>query len=88
MFNVTDFPTISVDRFANRCAATLRILDLLDLAPRIVINELAIQANSNRRRPRTLSGLLEALTQSGVGSFVDEVGRLVRSGGRVLSEGR
>jgi hypothetical protein len=53
------------------------LLDLLDLAPRLVIVTLQEQADSHKREPKTLSGLLAVLARSGVPGFADEVWRLV-----------
>ena len=72
-FNIADFPATSVERFAidvlhpSEC-----LLDLLDLAPGLVVNELRLQANSNKRRPKTLSDLLETLSRSGAEAFSEE----------------
>ncbi len=73
-FNTSDFPPISVNRFAiNVLHPSEFLLDLLDLAPGLVINELELQADSNRRRPKSLADLLDALSRSGVEGFVKEV---------------
>ncbi|CAN5653565.1 hypothetical protein BH24ACT5_BH24ACT5_13710 [soil metagenome] len=51
------------------------LLDLLDLAPGAVIDELVRQATANRREPKTLPGLLDVLARAGAPSFADEVRR-------------
>jgi len=51
--------------------------DLLDLAPRVVIDELGQQAASNRRAPKTLPELIEALGRAGAPAFADEVRRRI-----------
>ena len=57
------------------------LLDLLDLAPGAVVDELSRQAAANRRAPRTLSQMLDALERGGVPAFADEVRRrTARSG--------
>ncbi len=53
------------------------LLDQLDLAPSVVIEELRQQAAANKREPKTLSGLLDALARAGAPSFADEVRRRV-----------
>ncbi len=73
-FNIRDFPPGSVNRFAiDVIHPSEFLLDLLDLAPRLVINELELQAKSNRQQPRTLADLLNALSRSGVEDFATEV---------------
>lgn len=75
-FNMKDFPPDSTDPFeidVNHPADFL--LDLLDLAPTIVISVLEQQATADRRHPRTLNTLLDALTKAGVAGFADEVRR-------------
>lgn len=78
-FNLDDFPDSSVDPYEVDVIHPDRfLLDLLDLVPSIVIAELERQATANRREPRTLSGLLDALTRAGVPSFGDEVRSRIR----------
>ena len=73
-FNLDDFPDSSVDPYQIDVIHPDRfLLDLLDLAPSIVITELEQQAAANRREPKTLSGLLDALKRAGVPSFEEEV---------------
>ncbi len=72
-FNLDDFPDSSVDPYEIDVIHPDRfLLDLLDLAPSTVIAELERQASANRREPRTLSGLLDALGRAGVPLFGDE----------------
>lgn len=73
-FNITDFPAASLDRFAiDVLHPSEFLLDLLDLAPRLVINELKLQASSNRRRPKIFTDLLDALGRAGAEAFAEEV---------------
>ena len=73
-FNLNDFPDSSVDPYEiDVIHPDGFLLDLLDLAPSIVIAELEQQAAANRREPKTLSGLLDALRRAGAPSFGDEV---------------
>ncbi|MEY9965609.1 hypothetical protein ABIA33_003655 [Streptacidiphilus sp. MAP12-16] len=53
------------------------LIDLLDLAPRLVLISPKDQAAGHKREPKTLAGLLAVLARSGVPSFADEVRRLV-----------
>lgn len=75
-FNTVDFPDHSTEPYAiEAIGPDPFLLDLLDLAPRAVIDELTQQAAANRRAPRTLPQLLEALERAGVPAFADEVRR-------------
>ena len=75
-FNVADFPAPSVNPYKIDVVHPADfLLDLLDLAPSIVITELNSQATANRRAPKTLNGLLEALSRAGVPSFTDQARR-------------
>ena len=77
-FNIGDFPTTSVDPFEiDVIDPDTFLLDQLDLAPSVVIDELRQQAAANKREPKTLSSVLEALARAGVPSFADEVRRRV-----------
>lgn len=53
------------------------LLDLLDLAPGAVVDELSRQALANRRAPRTIVQILEALERAGAPAFADEVRRRI-----------
>ncbi len=54
-FNTTDFPDHSVEEYEIEVIdPDTFLLDLLDLAPGAMIDELARQAAANRRAPRTL----------------------------------
>lgn len=76
-FNVSDFPPSSVNHLAIEVLHPDHfLLDLLDLAPRIVLAELSAQAAANRRAPNTLPALLDALRHAGVPGFADEIHRL------------
>lgn len=75
-FNTRDFPAASVDPFEiDVISPDTFLLDQLDLAPSVVIDELRQQAAANKREPKTLSGLLDALTRAGAPLFADEVRR-------------
>ena len=78
-FNLHDFPDASVDPYEIDVIHPDRfLLDLLDLAPSIVIAELEQQAAANRLEPNTVDGIVDALRRAGVPSFADGV--LHRSG--------
>ncbi len=49
------------------------LMDQLDLAPALVVDELARQAAANRREPKTLAQLLIVLARAGPPMFADEV---------------
>ena len=73
-FNTTDFPAASVERFAVEVVEPDEfLLDLLDLEPEDVIEELKAQAAANRRAPTTLRELLRALAKAGVPKFAAAV---------------
>lgn len=75
-FNVADFPAPSVDPFEiDIILPDTFLLDQPDLAPGVVIDELGPQAAANRREPRTLPSILDALAKAGAPSFADEVRR-------------
>ncbi|MEZ5311519.1 MAG: PIN domain-containing protein [Microthrixaceae bacterium] len=75
-FNTTDFPDHSTEPYAIEVIhPDTFLLDLLDLAPGTVIADLSQQAAANRRSPRTLSEILDALERGGVPAFADEVRR-------------
>lgn len=75
-FNTTDFPDHSTEPYAIEIIdPDTFLLDLLDLAPLAVLDELSRQAAANRRAPRTLPQILDALERGGVPAFADEVRR-------------
>ena len=75
-FNLDDFRAASVEPFEIEVIhPDTFLLDQLDLAPVEVIDELARQAAANRREPKTLPSILDALAKAGVPSFADEVRR-------------
>jgi len=75
-FNTTDFPDHSVQPFElDVIHPDTFLLDQLDLAPVAVTDELAQQAAANRRAPKTVPQLLDALERAGVPAFADEVRR-------------
>ena len=68
--NVDDFPAASTEPFeVDVIHPDAFLLDLLDLAPALVIAEIREQAIANRREPRTLESLLSALSKAGVPNF-------------------
>jgi predicted nucleic acid-binding protein len=75
-FNVGDFPYSSVEPYEIDVIPTdTFLLDLLDLAPGAVVDELTEQATANRREPKSLPALLERLAKAGAPSFADELRR-------------
>lgn len=75
-FNVRDFPDATVLEYQIDVLHPADfLLDLLDLAPRVVIDELVRQATANRREPKTLLSLLDVLERAGVPAFADELRR-------------
>lgn len=71
-----DFPVVSVEPYEIEVIhPDTFLLDLLDLAPGRVIDELRQQATANRREPKTLPSLLDALAKAGAPGFADEVRR-------------
>lgn len=77
-FNVGDFPAPSVAPFGVEVLHPDGfLLDLLDLAPGLVLDMLADQAAANRRAPKTTSELAHALARAGAAAFADEVRRRV-----------
>ncbi len=75
-FNVRDFPEDSVDPFQIEVIdPDAFLLDQLDLSPRAVLEELELQAAANRREPKPVAALLDALARAGVPQFADEVRR-------------
>ena len=77
-FNTDDFPDHSVEEFDLEVIhPDTFLLDLLDLAPSVVVDELSQQAAANRRAPRTLVQILETLERAGAPAFADEVRRRI-----------
>ncbi|MCP3861221.1 MAG: PIN domain-containing protein [Phycisphaeraceae bacterium] len=75
-FNGRDFPDESVDPFqVDVIDPDAFLLDQLDLSPRAVLEELELQAAANRREPKSVAALLDALARAGVPQFADEVRR-------------
>lgn len=73
-FNLSDFPASSVQPFEIEVIdPDTFLLDELDLAPGPVIDELHNQATANRRSPRTLPELLDALARAGAPGFASQV---------------
>ena len=71
--NVDDFPAASTEPFeVDVIHPDAFLLDLLDLAPTLVIAEIREQAIANRREPRTLESLLSALSKAGAPNFAHE----------------
>ena len=72
-FNVDDFPATSTDPFeVDIVHPDDFLLDLLDVAPALVTAEIEEQATANRREPRTIESLLNALSKAGVPNFAVE----------------
>lgn len=75
-FNVRDFPPASVGRLdIDIVHPDDFLLDLLDLAPRAVVEALRVQVAQNRRQPLSWTSLLEVLERAGVPRFVAELRR-------------
>ncbi|MCY3563463.1 MAG: PIN domain-containing protein [Acidimicrobiia bacterium] len=73
-FNLSDFPDTALKPYEIEVIHPDDfLLDLLDLAPDLVIEELERQAQANRRRPATLRELLDALSTIQINKFVEEV---------------
>ena len=71
-FNTGDFPSASIEPFELEVIDPDDfLLDLLDLAPAAVVDEVRRQAAANRRAPITVPDLLDALRTAGVPAFVD-----------------
>lgn len=71
-FNLTDFPPQSTEPLEiDVIHPDDFLLDLADLAPEIVQDEIRRQAAANRRAPRTVDELAEALERGGVPKFAD-----------------
>lgn len=78
-FNIADFPDHSVEPFETEVihpdTFLLDLLDLLDLAPSTVTDEMTRQAAANRRAPKTVPQILDALERAGAPGFADELRR-------------
>lgn len=75
-FNLRDFPRAALDPYeVDVIHPDEFLLDLLDLEPPLVIDDIREQAETNKRPPNTLEGLLDALTKAGVPLFADEMRR-------------
>ncbi|MGN9844812.1 PIN domain-containing protein [Nonomuraea sp. H19] len=75
-FNVRDFPAQSREPYDIELhTPDFFLLGLLDAAPRIVLRTLREQADSYKRDPRTVMGLMTALERTGVPGFAEEVRR-------------
>lgn len=71
-FNLTDFPAHSTEPLEiDVIHPDDFLLDLADLAAETVHDELCRQAAANRRAPRTLVELADALERGGVPNFAD-----------------
>ncbi len=78
-FNEKDFPEESVQNYEIQVMQPdAFLLDLFDLAPAVVVNELHQQAAAYQRDPMTLHGLLDALRKAQVPQFAEEVAQRVR----------
>lgn len=77
-FNVRDFPEESLQPHNIEVIhADDFLLDALDLAPPVVIEELRQQAAANRSSPYTLFEILDALSTAGTPRFADEIRRRI-----------
>ena len=77
-FNLDDFPARSVGPYQVEVLHPDEfLLDQLDLAPSVVLDELRLQAAANRREPRSVTTLLDALERAGAPAFADEVRRRI-----------
>ncbi|MBM3695645.1 MAG: PIN domain-containing protein [Actinobacteria bacterium] len=77
-FNTSDFPDNALDEYQVEIIHPDDfLLDELDLTSRSVLDELGDQAKANRREPRSLSSLLDALEVAGVPRFADEIRRRI-----------
>ncbi|MEV0620243.1 PIN domain-containing protein [Nonomuraea sp. NPDC050404] len=75
-FNTKDFPAVSRKPYdVELLTPDAFLLGLLDAAPRIVLRTLREQADSYKRIPRTVLGLMTALERTGLPGFADEVRR-------------
>ena len=78
-FNDDDFPLPSTQDYGIQVMQPdAFLLDLLDLSPAVVVDELEQQAAAYRREPMTLEALLDALRTAQVPEFADEILRLAR----------
>jgi hypothetical protein len=77
-FNRADFPAASLEPFDIEVIhPDSFLLDQLDLAPTAVLAELDRQAVANRRDPKTIRQILDALARAGAPAFADEVRRRI-----------
>ena len=75
-FNLRDFPIAALEPHeVDVIHPDEFLLDLLDLKPPLVIDDIREQAETNKRPPNTLEGLLDALAKAGVPLFADEMRR-------------
>ncbi|MEO3792741.1 hypothetical protein ABGB14_21215 [Nonomuraea sp. B10E15] len=77
-FNVKDFPAHAREPYdIELLTPDTFLLGLLDAMPRIVLRTLREQADSYKRDPRTVLGLMTALERTGLSGFAGEVRRQV-----------
>lgn len=73
-FNLKDFPKSSLDPYeVDVIHPDHFLLDLLDLEPMQVTEDIIQQAVTNKRPPNTLRELLDALAKAGAPSFADTI---------------
>lgn len=77
-FNLKHFPSTVTEPLEIEALHPDRfLLDLLDLAPKRVIDALTERAAEHKREPKTIYGLLDALARAGVPKFAEEVRRFL-----------
>ena len=78
-FNDRDFPLSSTQDYGIQVMwPDAFLLDLLDLSPAVVLDELEKQAAAYRREPMMLEALLDALRRAQTPEFADEILHLAR----------
>lgn len=76
-FNLSDFPAKHLNLYSVEAIHPGEfLLDLLDLAPQVVVRALVEQVSRYQRPRMELGDLLDRLDRAGVAAFCDEVRRL------------
>lgn len=74
--NVRDFPAEAVNPYSVELLSPDEfLLDLCDLAPGAVLRTLHKQAASYKREPKTVAGVVAAVSRAGAPRFADEIRR-------------